>query len=412
MLNWANRFNICCFLDNHGYTHTRYRYGCLLAADAVEQWLIPRSPGDTAALRQLRNFLQQQNDWLFGHFNFDFITGNAQVTALPDYAGFPDACLFRPRVVIELLQQEVRISSLGLSPESVYEAISGQLPARAAAPAQAPVFTPRIDKTAYLAKIAALRQHILKGDCYEINFCQEFYAAHTAIQPLETYLRLTALSPAPFAAFYKLNQHHLLCASPERYVCREGDTLFSQPIKGTAGRDTANPANDDKLKQQLLASAKDRSENVMIVDLVRNDLSKICVPGSVKVDELFGLYSFPQVHQLISTISGTLQPDLNFADVLEATFPMGSMTGAPKKRVLELTSRYETVKRGIYAGTVGYINPQRQFDFNVVIRSLLYNAQSQYLSYLVGGGITFYSDAAQEYEECLLKAAGIKKALQ
>jgi para-aminobenzoate synthetase component I len=149
----------------------------------------------------------------------------------------------------------------------------------------------------------------------------------------------------------------------------------------------------------------------MVVDLMRNDLSKICRPGSVRVDELFGVYSFPQVHQLISTISGTLEKDTSFVNIIEATFPMGSMTGAPKQRVLQLIEQYEPTSRGIFSGAVGYITPVGDFDLNVVIRSLMYNETTKYLSYQVGSGITFYSDAAQEWEECLLKASAIKKVL-
>lgn len=150
----------------------------------------------------------------------------------------------------------------------------------------------------------------------------------------------------------------------------------------------------------------------MVVDLVRNDLSKVCKEGSVKVSELFGIYSFPQVHQMISTIEGELDEKVPFSSILKACFPMGSMTGAPKKRVMELIEQYEKTKRGLYSGAVGYIDPNGDFDFNVVIRSILYNAVNQYLGYQVGGGITFYSDPEKEYEECLLKAAAIRKVLQ
>jgi para-aminobenzoate synthetase component 1 len=257
-----------------------------------------------------------------------------------------------------------------------------------------------------------LQKHILRGDCYEINFCQEFYAENTIIQPLEVYKKLVDLSPNPFACYYKLNHQFLLCASPERYVKKEDNQIISQPIKGTSKRNNQNSEVDIQHKTTLQNSTKDKSENVMVVDLVRNDLSKICTEGSVKVIELFGIYSFPQVHQMISTISGELKPNTNFAQVLEATFPMGSMTGAPKLKVMQLTEQYEQTKRGIYSGCVGYIAPNGNFDFNVVIRSIMYNATNQYLSYQVGGGITFYSVPEQEYEECLVKAEAMKKVLE
>jgi para-aminobenzoate synthetase component 1 len=150
----------------------------------------------------------------------------------------------------------------------------------------------------------------------------------------------------------------------------------------------------------------------MVVDLVRNDLSRICLPDSVRVEELYGIYSFPQVHQMISTIKGRLAPGTGFAAAIRATFPMGSMTGAPKNRVVGLIRQYERTRRGIFSGAVGYCRPEGDFDLNVVIRSILYNQEGSYLSYLVGSGITFYSDPVLEYEECLLKAEGMKKALQ
>ncbi|RYG35873.1 MAG: anthranilate synthase component I family protein, partial [Chitinophagaceae bacterium] len=203
----------------------------------------------------------------------------------------------------------------------------------------------------------------------------------------------------------------LLCASPERFIKKQGSTILSQPIKGTAKRYTTDPQRDEQIRQQLYHNPKDRSENVMIVDLVRNDLAKICEEGTVRVDELYGIYSFPQVHQMISTISGELKKELSFADIIKATFPMGSMTGAPKKRVMQLIEQYETTKRGIFSGAIGYLSPEGDFDFNVVIRSILYNATAQYLSFQAGSAITFYSEPEQEWEECLLKAAAIRQAL-
>jgi para-aminobenzoate synthetase component 1 len=226
------------------------------------------------------------------------------------------------------------------------------------------------------------------------------------------YQRLSALSPVPFSCFYKLEDKYLLCASPERYVRKQGNTLIAQPIKGTRKRNLLSPSADAQLKADLLSDLKERAENVMIVDLVRNDLSKICTEGSVKVEELFGIYSFPQVHQMISTISGELPATMDFSDVLDASFPMGSMTGAPKKRVMQLINQYEQSKRGIFSGTVGYITPVKNFDFNVVIRSLMYNQTDNYLSYQVGSAITAKSNPEKEYEECLLKANAIRQVLE
>ena len=257
-----------------------------------------------------------------------------------------------------------------------------------------------------------MKIHILRGDCYEINFCQEFYAEGVSINPVSIYHSLGAASPNPYSAFYKLDDKFLLCASPERYLKKTGSNILSQPIKGTWERSPTNDVEDELNKSRLSTSSKDRSENVMVVDLVRNDLSKVCIEGSVKVDELFGIYKFPQLYQMISTVSGTLNTGIRITDIVKATFPMGSMTGAPKKKVMELIEKYEVTKRGIFSGTVGYISPDKDFDFNVVIRSIMYNASNRYLSFQAGSGITFYSDPETEYDECLLKAMAIKKVLE
>jgi para-aminobenzoate synthetase component 1 len=272
-------------------------------------------------------------------------------------------------------------------------------------------FQSRLSREEYLDTVETLRQHILRGDCYEINFCQEFFTENADIDPVLTWRSLSQASPNPFSAYYRLNEKYLLCASPERYLRREGDMLISQPIKGTAPRIPGNVREDEAAGDRLQTSAKDRSENVMVVDLVRNDLSKICVPGSVRVKELFGVYGFPQVYQMISSIEGKLPPGIGLIEAIKASFPMGSMTGAPKRRVVELIHRYERGSRGLFSGALGYVTPGGDFDFNVIIRSLFYNQARRYLSYQVGSGITFYSDAEQEYEECLIKSIGIRKAL-
>lgn len=408
MLGWCNRFSICCFLDNHHYNPARRTVECLAAVGAVEVF----TAGENI-LQQLDHFIQRHHkDWLFAHFGYDLKNEiESLASSHPDHIGFPDACFFVPEIVLQLTETELVVSSATLSPAAIFQAIRRfvPIPEKQATP----VYTqPRIQKADYLATIQQLRQHIHRGDCYEINFCQEFFAGRVSIDPLQLYNRLTILSPNPFACFYRLNDKYLLCASPERFLQKKGNRLCSQPIKGTIKRDLADKAADAALMKHLRESEKDKSENVMVVDLVRNDLSRVCKEGSVAVDELFGIYSFPQVHQMISTISGELREGISFTDILKACFPMGSMTGAPKKRVMELIEQYEQTRRGLYSGAVGYINPEGDFDFNVVIRSILYNATAQYLGYQVGGGITFYSDPEKEYAECLLKAEAIRKVLE
>lgn len=406
MLNWANRFNICCFLDNHQYHSQHQAVECLAAAGAVNIF----SPGENA-LSQLDAFSNTHHDWLFGHFGYDLKNETAPLHSQhEDRIGFPDVFFFQPETVLQLKDDTLTISCLEKDPAAVYQEISS-LSITGTDESWAIPIRQKIPRSDYIATVEKLRDHILRGDCYEINFCQEFFAEDVEVDALQVYRRLTAISPNPFSCFYKLNNRYVLCASPERYLQKKGNHILSQPIKGTFKRNALDAAADAALKQQLQQSEKDKSENVMVVDLVRNDLSRICEEGSVKVDELFGVYSFPQVHQMISTVSGDLKPGIILSEIITATFPMGSMTGAPKRRVMELIEQYEKTKRGIYSGAVGYISPGKDFDFNVVIRSILYNAANRYLSYLVGGGITFYSDPGKEYEECLLKAEAIRKVL-
>ena len=220
-----------------------------------------------------------------------------------------------------------------------------------------------------------------------------------------------AATKAPFSAFFDWNDHSIMCGSPERYLKKLGNQLISQPIKGTMRRG-ADAEEDEALKAQLSADPKERSENIMITDLVRNYLSKVATKGSVQVDELCGIYTFETVHQMITTISAELKDGVSIAELIQATFPMGSMTGAPKVRAMQIIEELEVSKRGVYSGAMGYIDPEGNMDFNVVIRSLLYNKKKRYLSALVGGAITAASDPEREYDECLLKAQALFKALQ
>lgn len=406
MLSWVNRFSICCFLDNHQYSSSHQSVECLAAAGAASIF----SPTENI-FTFLQELYRNNQDWLFGHLAYDLKNAVAPLhSSHPDQIGFPDIFFFRPETVLQLSGNQLTISTLQKTPELIFEEICSQALSPVMGSSSLAI-QPRMAKEDYLHKIEAIRKHIQRGDCYEINFCQEFYAEDTHIDPLSVYRQLTDISPNPFACFYKLDDKYVLCASPERYLQKKGTRLLSQPIKGTFKRNLTDAVADESLKQALTKSEKDRSENVMVVDLVRNDLSQVCKEGSVQVDELFGVYSFPQVHQMISTISGELKTGFGLAEILQASFPMGSMTGAPKRRVMELIEQYEVTKRGIYSGAIGYISPDNDFDFNVVIRSILYNASAAYLCYLVGGGITFYSDAEKEYEECLLKAAAIQKVL-
>ncbi|WP_074240883.1 anthranilate synthase component I family protein [Chitinophaga niabensis] len=410
MLSWGNRFNICCFLDNNDYRLRGQRAEALLAADAVEQ--LQCNAG--TAFEQLRAFHAARPGWLFGHLGYDLKNETEKLSSIhPDGIQFPDLFFFRPRYLLLLEQQQVLISGEDLketAARKIYESCLAEPETPPAAVTRASFnLEARMDETYYLAAVRSLQEHIRKGDCYEVNFCREQYA-YTTIDPLLLFHRLNALSPAPFAAYYRTGDKYLVCSSPERFLRKEGSTLISQPIKGTITRAT-DPAADELLRQELLHNPKERAENVMIVDLVRNDLSKTAVQGTVHVDELFGIYAFPQVHHMISTVMATLDERFHFTDAIREAFPMGSMTGAPKVRVMELIEQYERTKRGLFSGAVGYITPEGNFDLNVVIRSMLYNAEHRYLSFQTGSAITFNSTPEKEWEECLLKAKALKTAL-
>ena len=412
ILHWSNQFEVCTFLDNHAYDSPYGALDCIAAVKPVSFIAL-----DSVSAQAVDTFIEKHSgEWIFAHFNYEYhiIT---QPNTKENLTGFPLAYLYTPAIVIELTGNQVTIQSDSENPQIIFDQISSFIVAslseqsteQNAAPTTSII--PFISKAAYLEAIDKILALIKRGDFYEINYCQAFEVEHLLAHPVEVYSNLMEVSPTPFACFYKNSSDYLLCASPERYLQKKGNQLISQPIKGTIKRNLHNDADDKLQVEALQNSSKDKSENVMVVDLVRNDLSRICEQGSVKVSELFGIYSFPQVHQMISTITGTLNSNTLFSEILEATFPMGSMTGAPKKSVMETIDALEPTKRGLYSGTVGYFNPAGDFDFNVVIRSIFYNSDTKKASYGVGGGITIYSDPEKEYEECLLKAAAIKKVL-
>lgn len=274
-----------------------------------------------------------------------------------------------------------------------------------------PQWHPQTPKETYLENVERIKQHIVEGDFYEMNYCIAFTAMEE-IDPYDAFMLLSRKAPAPFSVFLKDGDRYLLCASPERFFGKRGDLIFSQPIKGTRPRvfDSMSleldEAQDLAVARELEKSEKDRAENIMIVDLVRNDLSKVCEVGSVQVPECCAVYSFSHVHQLISTVEGRLKPEVGLKELMHATFPMGSMTGAPKISVMQHTNQLEGFARGIYSGTVGYVWKQNM-DFNVVIRALQYDSQAKTLAYAVGGAITYDSVAEQEYQECLDKASAV-----
>lgn len=402
MLGWLQQFSTFCFLDNQEYAVAPHHYECLIGAGVARS-----VQGED--MDKLDAFLAKKS-WVFGHLAYS-LSGSLHrfSTTKNDKIGFQPYFFFSPQVVLEINGNSVSVHAQNPTVifEQIYKVVISE-----GAPVLSIATTPVLAKDEYIKKIHSLQSHIHRGDCYEINFCQEIFAEDVAFDPTTAYQKLAAVSPNPFSAFYRINNNYLLCASPERFLAKKDQTIFSQPIKGTIKRNLADTLEDDQLREELRTSSKDQSENVMVVDLVRNDLTRICKEASVKVEELFGIYSYPQVHQMISTIRGELKEAVSFSEIIKATFPMGSMTGAPKHRVMQLIEEYEPSARGIFSGAVGYVNPAGDFDFNVVIRSIMYNESTRYLSYQVGSAITFYSDAEREWEECLLKAKAIKTVLE
>lgn len=408
MLHFGKKFGIFCFLDNHEYEFNK-SYECIAGAGVIRSIIANDEPG----LNKLNQFQEKNQEWIFGHITYDVKNEIENFeSSNPDGIQFPNIHFFVPEIVFILKKNELQI---GVGPAydagKIYDTVISYRPGDTPV-CKIPLLKSRFPEDEYIDTVKKLREHILRGDCYEINFCQEFYADNTAIDPYSVYQKLSALSPNPFSAFYKYDDKYLICASPERFLKKTGRTIISQPMKGTARRITNDAKADEQQKKDLYNNKKERSENIMIVDLVRNDLAKICTEGSVCVKEFLRIYAFPQVHQMISTIEGNLQEDIALSEIFSATFPMGSMTGAPKKKVMELIEKYEKTKRGLFSGTIGYIDPGGDFDFNVVIRSVLYNKSQKYISIQAGSAITFNSIPEMEYEECLLKVAAIKKALE
>ncbi len=400
MLNWIQSFNIFCFLDSHGYQDDYSQFDWIAAVDATNSIeLSVHHP-----FQELKQFADAHPGWFFGHVNYP--------DDRQDQIGFPPGFFFQPRIVLTCRGNQIEVTSSSGDWESVLQQIETTvLPDRESLHA-ANRINPQISRADYLTAIERIHEHLQRGDCYEMNYCQEFQLEGVQLNPLELYLSMMAISPNPFSAWYRFRKHYCFCASPERFLQKKGERLISQPIKGTGRRNPKDPALDAQAAENLKQSQKEIRENVMIVDLVRNDLSRVAARGTVHVPELMGLHEFPQVFQLISTVEAKLDQSNHWADALEACFPMGSMTGAPKKRVMELTKNYEATPRGLFSGTIGYINPERDFDFNVVIRSAFYNASTSCLSIKAGGGITIQSDPEAEYQESLLKIEALLRLFQ
>ncbi|AXB56911.1 anthranilate synthase component I family protein [Flavobacterium fluviale] len=410
LLNWAQQFREVIFLDSNSYPQQYSDFDCLLAVDAFTSL----KTDYYNAFEDLKQYQQNTKDWLFGYLSYDLKNDIENLQSHNfDGLNFPDLFFFQPKKIFILRGNELEIQYLMLCDDEVEEDFEGIVESRKSKVESDEKLNiqQRISKELYIQKINQMLQHINVGDMYEANFCMEFYAENAVINPLEKFQKLNEISKAPFSVFFKNYKHYLLSASPERYIKKVGDKIISQPIKGTSKR-FSDLEEDEKSKAILESDAKERAENIMITDLVRNDLSHTAQKGSVEVEELCGIYSFLQVHQMISTITSKLDAQYSAVDVLKTTFPMGSMTGAPKISVMEIIENLEETKRGLYSGAIGYFTPAGDFDFNVVIRSILYNQEEKYISFSVGSAITSLSDPEKEYEECLLKAKAMHEVLR
>ncbi|GAA4270069.1 aminodeoxychorismate synthase component I [Hyunsoonleella aestuarii] len=415
LLNWAQQFDDVVWLDsnaNRNRDEQKYSsYDAILAVDAFTSIKTDYHQG----FEKLKEYQTYTKDWIFGYLGYDLKNDTEELKSENfDGLGFSDLWFFQPKKVFLIQDDHVEIQYLNFVSDEInddlFDIKQANETARGKAFSEIKIKL-RIHKDAYFEKVNAILEHIYRGDIYEANFCQEFYAENTRINPLETYRKLNQISKPPFASFIKLDDKFIIGASPERFIKKEETTIISQPIKGTAKRSDI-VEEDLQLKTDLAQDEKERSENIMIVDLVRNDLSKTASKGSVSIEELCKIYTFDQVHQMISTVTSKVDEKTHPVDIIKSTFPMGSMTGAPKISAMNIIEDLEETKRGVYSGGVGYFSPSGNFDFNVVIRSILYNASKRYVSYSVGGAITAKSDPLKEYEECLVKAKAMREVLE
>ena len=409
LLSWSQQFETAVWLDSNNYKQQYSNFDCALAADEFTSI----KTDYYNAFEKLKEYQTITKDYIFGYISYDVKNDVEQLSSKNfDNLDFVDLYFFQPQKLIFISGNKVEFNYLKMVDdeiESDFETIKKIKKQQKKLSTDIKIKL-RIHKDEYHSKVNKVLEHIKRGDIYEANFCQEFYAENSTINPIDVYNHLNEISEPPFAVFFKMEHQYLLSASPERYIKKEGTKIISQPIKGTAKR-LRSKIDDDKIASNLMRDEKERSENVMIVDLVRNDLSKTAKIGAVKVEELCKVYTFKQVHQMISTVVSEIEGTTHPVDVLQSTFPMGSMTGAPKVSAMKIIENLEETKRGLYSGTVGYFTPEGNFDFNVVIRSILYNEEKKYISYSVGGAITAKSIPEKEYEECLLKAKAMKYVL-
>jgi para-aminobenzoate synthetase component 1 len=405
-LQFADKETHAIYLNPNSYEYPHSAFQHILAFGVAREL----NKDQSNHFETLKEFLADNKDWAFGYFSYDLKNEIENLESKKsDNLNFPLIDFFIPKHIIFFNECEIEI--LSEEPETIVENILKEHLTASPSFKGSISLQQKISREHYIEKIKKIQELILEGEIYETNFCMEYFAENVDLDPLSTYHHLNRISPMPFSSYLKINDQYVICASPERFLKKENLQLISQPIKGTAKRGI-NTETDALIKEQLSGNQKERSENIMIVDLVRNDLSRSAIPGSVVVEELCRIYSFPMVHQMISTVTATLETTSNAIEVICNAFPMGSMTGAPKVRAMQLIEKFEESYRGVFSGSIGYFTPEIDFDFNVVIRSILYNKKTRYLSFQAGSAITYYAEAEKEYEECSIKTSAIRQVLK
>lgn len=406
LLNWAMVHDYFSFLNGNSYTPPYGAFPNILFAgkkDMVNSSL-------NGSFDQLEQFIRHNPDWIYGYFTYDLKNETEALSSdNPSTISFDDLGFIIPETVIHIQDDYLQIESFE-DPGHINNNIESFVNEIVTDTPQILSLKSATTKKQYIENVKSIKNSIVEGEFYELNYCIEYTCQANAFDPVRCYQKLNDISPMPFSGFMKLNDKYLICASPERFLKKEGDKIISQPIKGTIKR-SFDKSEDESLKEQLLNSEKERAENLMIVDLVRNDLAKSSITGSVKVDELFGIYTFKKIHQMISTVSSTHDKKISTTDIIKNAFPMGSMTGAPKIRVMDEIEKLEDTRRGLYSGAMGYFTPNQNFDFNVVIRSIIFDEITGKISFHVGSAITNDSDPEYEFNECMLKAESIFEVL-
>ena len=409
LFKWLELKDISVCLNSNDYLDRVGDIESIVAAEAQSK--LPYTNSDS--LHKLDNYIKNTKDWIFGYLSYD-LKNEIEDLVSKNKSSFnlPNLFFFQPKKIWIIKKDKIEAHYIDENQIDLdFKIIKSIDLSQKNKTCKKIQISPKLNKKEYENKIKKILSHITRGDIYEANFCMEWFAQDSDINPILIYDKLNALSKSPMSAFFRNNDFYLLSSSPERFLKKNGDKLIIQPIKGTSRRDI-DLKKDNIFKDRLKSDPKERSENIMIVDLTRNDLSKISKSGTVRVTELCKVYPFKQVHQMISTVESELKDKTSFIDVIKSTFPMGSMTGAPKIKALKIIDELEISKREIYSGALGYIDPKGNCDFNVIIRSLIYDSRKHQVSFQVGSAITSNSDPSKEYEECLLKAKPMLSVLQ